>query len=88
MKLTKTSLANSFALTVAFVWVICTLGVLFFPYPSYMMDQWINHERVGLTMMQWNVTFFGSLYGGLILVFFAWIVGYVFGSFLEYFSKK
>lgn len=88
MKLTKISIANSFALTMVFIWVVCTLGILFFPYPSYMMGQWFTHERAGLTMMQWNVTFFGTIYGGIILVFFAWVTGYVFGWFLEYFSKK
>jgi hypothetical protein len=88
MKLTKNSFANASALTTAFVWLVCSFGVLFFPCPSYMMGRWFTHERVGLTMMQWNMTFPGFLYGGLILVFFAWVTGYVFGWFLEYFGKK
>ena len=88
MKLTKISIANASAFTSAFVWLVCSFGVLFFPYPSYMMGQWFTHGRVGLTMMQWNVTLSGVFFGGLTLVFFAWIVGYVFGWSLEYFSKK
>jgi len=88
MKLTKTSFANASALTTAFVWLVCSFGVLFFPYPSYMMGRWIMHGRIGLTMTQWNVTFLEFLYGGLLLTLFAWVIGYVFGWSLEYFSKK
>ncbi len=88
MKLTKTNLANSFALTMAFVWLVCTLGVAMFPRPSYMMNKWFMHGLTGLTMGQWNVTFSGFFFGGLVLILFAWFTGYVFGSSLEYFSKK
>jgi hypothetical protein len=88
MKITKISIANALALTTVFVWLVCSLGILFFPYPSYMMGQLFAHGRIGFTMMQWNVTFSGVFFGSLISIFFSWIVGYVFGCFLEYFSKK
>lgn len=88
MKLTKESLANSFAATTGFVWVICSLGILFFPGPSYMMSRWFMHENTGLVMGAWKVTIPGFLLGGFVLMAFAWITGYFFASALEYFSKK
>ena len=88
MKITKVGMGNSFALTMAFIWSVCTLGIAIFPGPSYMMNRWFTHGFTGLTMGQWNTTFSGFLLGGLVLVAFAWITGYVFGWSLEYFSKK
>ena len=59
MKLTKTSFANASALTTAFVWLVCSFGVLFFPYQSYMMGRWITHGRTIYTMTQWSLFFPG-----------------------------
>lgn len=88
MKINKMVLANAFAATTLFVWVVCTLGVAFFPGPSLMMGRWWMHGLSMTTLGTWRVTLDGFILGGMVLVGFAWITGYVFGWCLDIFGNK
>lgn len=88
MKNNKIIYANTFAVTVAFVWVICTLGVAFLPDLSLTMSKWFMHGLDMTVMGIWKVTLNGFILGGLVLIIFGWISGYVFGWSLDYFKKK
>ncbi len=88
MKTNKIAYANTFAVTVAFIWLICTLGVALLPELSLTMSKWFMHELDITVMGTWKITAEGFVLGGLVLTAFGWISGYVFGSSLEYFGKK
>ncbi|OGJ22621.1 MAG: hypothetical protein A2804_03580 [Candidatus Pacebacteria bacterium RIFCSPHIGHO2_01_FULL_46_10] len=80
--------ANAFAVTTAFVWTVCTAGVAMLPGPSMMMNRWWMHGSNLSNVGRWNVTPEGYLFGGLVLVVFAWLTGYVYSSSLEYFRRR
>lgn len=88
MKTNKIIYANTFAVTVAFIWLVCTLGIWLFPDLSLTMGKWFMHGLDMTVMGTWKVTVDGFILGGLVLVAFGWLSGYVFGSSLEYFGKK
>lgn len=88
MKNNKMMYANTFAVTVAFVWIICSLGVAFLPDLSLTMSKWFMHGLDMTSLGLWKVTIDGFILGGLVLVGFGWVTGYVFGLSLEYFGKK
>ncbi len=88
MKMDKMVLANTLAITTAFAWTICTLAVAFFPAFSFQFTQWLTHGLVLRQMGDVNVTFYGYFIVGIVLVAFAWIIGYVFGWVWGFMSKK
>lgn len=88
MRVEKTAYANSFAVVTGFIWTICTLGIALFPSLSKSISSWWLHGLDMSVLGTWQVTFGGFILGGLVLIIFAWISGYLFGSSLEYFSKK
>ena len=88
MKINKMMYANAFAVTIAFVWAVCSFGVALFPAPSLMMGKWFMHGLDMTSLGFWKVTIDGFIFGGLVLVGFGWVTGYVFGGSLEYFGKK
>lgn len=81
-------LANAFATTIAFVWTVCTFGVALFPGLSQTIGRWWLHGLSMSTMGTWRVSIESYVFGGLILVVFGWITGYVFALSLEAFSMK
>lgn len=83
MKDQKIIFANTFALTVLFVWVICTLGVWLLPGLSLTMSAWFMHGLNISTMGVWKVTLEGFILGGIVLMAFGWATGYVFGKILS-----
>ena len=88
MKNNKIIYANSFAMTVAFVWVICTLGIALLPDFSLTMSRWFMHGLDMKSLGIWKVTIDGFILGGLVLTGFGWLAGYVFGCSIAYFEKK
>ena len=88
MKVNKMMYANAFAVTVAFVWTICSLGVAFIPDLSLTMSKWFMHGLDMTALGLWKVTLDGFIQGGLVLTGFGWVTGYVFGGSMEYFGKK
>ena len=88
MKLEKTVLANTFAITTAVIWIICAVGVALFPQLSFQIFRWWNHGLIVSPMGDYNVTFVGFIMGGIVLVAFAWIAGYIFGVIWEFMSKR
>lgn len=80
--------ANAFAVTMTFIWLVCTFGVALLPELSLTMNGWFMHGLNMRVMGMWNVTFDGFILGGVVLIAFAWISGYIFGASLEYFSRK
>lgn len=88
MKINKVVYAHAFAVTTAFAWTVCTLGIALFADASLTMSGWFMHGMDIRTMGIWQATFGGFILGGLVLTVFAWVSGYVFGWSLEYFSKK
>lgn len=88
MKLNKIAYANAFAITVAFIWLICTLGIALLPELSLTMSKWFMHGLDMTVMGTWKVTVDGFIFGGLVLAGIGWMSGYVFGTSLEYFVKK
>ena len=88
MKIDKIVLANTLAITVAFAWTICTLAVAFFPALSFQITQWLTHGLVLRQMGEVNVTFYGYFIVGIVLMSYAWISAYIFGSVWEFMSKR
>jgi len=88
MKINKIVLANAFAVTVAFVWTVCTFGIALFPELSLTIGQWWMHGLSMTKLGTWNVSMSDFIFGGLVLTIFAWITGYVFGWSLELFGGK
>lgn len=80
--------ANTFATTIAFVWIICTLGIVLFPQMSLTFSSWFMHGMDITRMGAWQTTFGGFIGGGIVLILFAWATGYVFGASLDYFGRK
>lgn len=88
MKIDRLVFANAFSVTTAFVWTVCTLGIALFPGLSETIGRWWLHGLSMRVMGTWNVSIEGYLFGGLVLVGFAWITGYIFGWSLEFFGKR
>lgn len=88
MKHTKEVIANALALTTAIFWVIDTLFVSMLPRFSLRASRWMAHGMPVDEIGPFNITFYNFIWGGALLVVFAWIFGYLFGWSLEYFSKK
>ena len=83
MKTSEIKYANAFAVTTAFVWVVCTLGVALLPSASFMMSGWFMHGLNMSALGVWKVTMGGFLWGGIVLSGIAWAAGYIFGLVLK-----
>ncbi|MFA4852644.1 MAG: DUF5676 family membrane protein [Bacteroidales bacterium] len=88
MKTNKIAYANTFAVTVAFVWLVCTLGVALLPELSLTISKWIMHGLDMTSLGIWKVSVDGFILGGLVLISFGWVTGYIFGCSMAYFGKK
>lgn len=88
MKHEPIATANALAVTVAFVWAICALGIALLPGPSMMVSRWWMHGLDMGVLGIWRVTFGGFLFGGIPLIVMGWLSGYVFASSYNYFLKK
>lgn len=86
MKLTKELLANSFALSTAILWIFCSAFVWIFPGFSMTVSKWWMHGMQIENLGQFNLNISNFILGGITLVLSAWIIGYVFGWSLKYFS--
>ncbi|MDP3997373.1 MAG: DUF5676 family membrane protein [Candidatus Andersenbacteria bacterium] len=79
MKTDKITMANTFALTVGIVWLICAALVLVFPIFTLSTTRWWMHGmNVGM-MGGWGMTSGNFLLGGITLVVSAWVTGWIFG---------
>lgn len=88
MTIHKKVYAHACAVTVGFLWVVCTAGIALLPDFSLTMSSWFMHRMDITTMGIWRVTSEGFIFGGLVLTAVGWVSGYVFGWSLEYFGKK
>lgn len=77
MKVDKMKLANTFALTVVILWVICTAAIWLFPNFSLVTLNWWMHGVDIVTMTGWNLTIANFLLGGTSVTVSAWVTGYV-----------
>jgi hypothetical protein len=85
MRKEKLVLANTFALAVAIIWVICSLLIALFPALTLAMTTWIMH---GMALSAWNLTWGNFILGGVTLVVAAWLSAYLFGWCWEIVSGK
>lgn len=88
MKLTKDLLANSFALSTAILWILCSAFVWLFPDFSLMAAKWMVHGLEIENLRMFDFSWSNFILGGITLTVSLWITGYVFGWSLEYLSKK
>ncbi len=88
MNLTKSLLANAFALTAAILWVVCSAFVWLLPNLSLKISKWWVHGMKVSALGQFNLTLNNFLLGGVTLVVAMWVTGYVFGWALEYLQKQ
>lgn len=79
MKQEKIVLANAFALTIAILWVVCSLLIAIFPAFTLTVTAWWMHGLALSTMGTWHLTWGNVLLGGLTLVVVAWLSAYLFG---------
>lgn len=78
MKNEKIVLANGFALTVAILWVVCSLLIAAFPAFALTVTTWWMHGLTLSAMGTWHLTWGTVLLGGITLVVAAWLSAYLF----------
>ena len=80
--------ANALALTVLVIWATCSLFVAIFPGIAEVVTTAMLHGRsfAGTRMMQVTPGGFGL--GGVILVAYAWFIGYVHSMIVEKLQKR
>lgn len=88
MKKEKIVLANAFALTIAIIWVVCSLLIALFPAFTLAVTSWWMHGLALSVMGTWNLTWSNVLLGGITLVVAAWLSAYLFGWCWETISGK
>jgi 2TM family of unknown function (DUF5676) len=88
MRTEKVVLANAFALTVAIVWVVCSLLIAVLPAFFLTVTTWWMHGLALSTMGTWNLTWGNFFLGGVTLVVAAWLSAYLFGWCWEIVSGK
>lgn len=88
MKKAKIVLANAFALTVAILWVVCSLIIAVFPAFALTVTTWWMHGLALSAMGTWNLTWGNFFLGGVTLVVAAWLSAYLFGWCWETVSGK
>lgn len=80
--------ANALALTTAVVYVICRILVSVFPDSMIQIAQSWFHT-IGLnTLSGWNLSAGSFILGLVSSSLSAWLIGYIFASFYNYFLKK
>ncbi|MDP2685342.1 MAG: DUF5676 family membrane protein [bacterium] len=79
MKLDKNKLANTFALAMAVLWVLCSLVIWILPEFSLQATTQMMHGMNFSAMGSWNLTFGNFLWGGTVAVIFSWVTGWVLG---------
>ena len=88
MKLNKLTLANTFALATAKLWLLCSIFVVLFPDISLTITQWWMHGMSMKVMGSWNLNLTNFLLGGITIVISAWITGWIFAWSWEKVNKK
>jgi len=87
MMITKKALANALALTATLYWIIEYLLFLLLPASSVILRRvWLSLITLGQGDYLAELLIF--FIGGPIFIISAWILGYVFGWSIEYFSKR
>lgn len=79
MKSIKKNLANSFALAMTVLWMICSLFVWLLPELSLQITSWWMHGMDLTAMGVWHLTFGNFLLGGITTVVSAWVTGWILG---------
>ncbi|MBU0978551.1 MAG: DUF5676 family membrane protein [Patescibacteria group bacterium] len=79
MKSNTTKLANTFGLTMAILWVLCSAIVWLFPDFSLQLTSWWMHGMNLSAMGGRHLTLGNFLLGGIVAVVSAWVTGWVLG---------
>lgn len=79
MKLNTMKLANTFALSMAILWILCSAFIWLLPDFSWTITSWWMHGMDLSAMGNWHLTFDNLLFGGIAAVISAWITGWVIG---------
>lgn len=88
MKCTKNALAASFAFTSSVLWMVCTAGMFLFPDVTTAVGRlWFMGLKKEV-IVNTDTTLVGFILGGISFASAAWLVGYLFGLSLEFFSKN
>ncbi len=88
MKCTKNTLAASFSFTSGVLWTVCTAGMFLFPDVTTAVGRlWFMGLREEI-IVNTEMSFIGFVLGGISFAAAAWLIGYLFGWSLEFFSKN
>ncbi len=80
--------ANAVAVTTAIVYIVCRVGVAFFPDLSMIIAQSWFHGLEVSQVSGWNLSFSSFILGLSTSTIGTWIVGYLFVNLYNYFVKK
>lgn len=79
MKIDKIRLANSFALSMAVLWILCSIVVWLLPELTLQITTWWMHGMNLSNMGDWNLTLSNFFWGGIMTVISSWVTGWVLG---------
>jgi len=88
MKDKKMAVANSFALAMAVIWIICSIAVWLLPDLSMAISNWWMHGLDMRVMGVWNLTLANFIMGGLTAIVSAWLAGWILGWSWEIVNRK
>ena len=79
MKNLKIKLANTLALSMGVIWILCALIVWMLPDFSMQVMIWWMHGLDMSALGDWDLTFGSLVYGGLTAILVSWLSGFVIG---------
>lgn len=78
MKNNTIRLANTFALAMVILWVLCSAIVWLLPDLYWQATTWMMHGK-NFTMGSGNLTLSNFILGGIVAVISAWVTGWALG---------
>jgi len=88
MKSIKKRLANSIALAMTVLWILCSAIVWILPGFSLLVTNWWTHGMDLSAMRSRNLTFGTFVWGGIAAIASAWDTGWILGWNWEIVEKK
>lgn len=75
----KTTLANSFALAMAIIWVVCSVFVMLLPGLSMSITKAWMHGLDMQVLGDWHFTLGNFFFGGVTAIIASYLTGWIFG---------
>jgi len=88
MKYDPKATANGVAITAGTIYIVCRVGVAFFPDLLMTITQLWFHGLELARVSGWNLSLGSFVLGLISLLIVAWLVGYFFANSYNYFVKK